>query len=70
MAPGLDEQTIDVTFHDDTLSIEGALIFQAPERPKVVWQEFNPGPARFRRSLRLGASIDASKVAGVEATQS
>jgi len=65
MAPGLDEQTIDVTFHDDTLGIEGALMFQAPERAKVVWQEFNPGPARFRRSLRLGAFIDASKVDAV-----
>jgi HSP20 family protein len=62
MAPGLDKQTIDVTFHDDTLAIEGTLSFQAPEGAKAVWQEFNPGPARFRRSLRLGASIDASKV--------
>jgi HSP20 family protein len=63
MAPGLDEETISVTFHDDTLAIEGTLAFQAvPEGAKVVWQEFNPGPARFRRSLRLGASVDASKV--------
>ena len=62
MAPGLNEQTIDVSFHDDTLAIEGTLGFQAPDGAKVVWQEFNPGPARFRRSLRLGASVDASKV--------
>ena len=62
MAPGLDEQTIEVTFHEDTLAIEGTLAFQAPDGAKVVWQEFNPGPARFRRSLRLGASVDASKV--------
>jgi HSP20 family molecular chaperone IbpA len=60
MAPGLDEDTINVTVHDDTLAIEGALTFQAPEGAKVVWQEF--GPTRFRRSLRLGASVDASKV--------
>jgi HSP20 family protein len=65
MAPGLDEQTINVTFHEDTLAIEGTLAFQAPERAKVVWQEFNPGPARFRRSLRLGASVDASKLEAV-----
>ena len=32
---------------------------------RVVWQEFNPGPARFRRSLRLGAYVDASKVEAV-----
>jgi HSP20 family protein len=63
MAPGLDEQTINLTVHDDTLAIEGTLAFQAlPEGAKVVWQEFNPGPARFRRSLRLGASVDAAKV--------
>jgi HSP20 family protein len=65
MAPGLDEQTIDLTVHDDTLAIEGTLAFQAPDEAKVVWQEFNPGPARFRRSLRLGASVDASKVEAV-----
>jgi HSP20 family protein len=62
MAPGLDEQTIEVTFHEDTLAIEGTLAFQAPDGAKVVWHEFNPGPAKFRRSLRLGASVDASKV--------
>jgi HSP20 family protein len=62
MAPGLDEQTIEVTFHEDTLAVEGTLAFHAPDGAKVVWQEFNPGPAKFRRSLRLGASVDASKV--------
>jgi HSP20 family protein len=61
MAPGLDEKTINVTVHEDTLAIEGALAFEAPEGARaVVWQEF--GPAKFRRSLQLGASIDASKV--------
>ena len=65
MAPGLDEQTIGVTFHDDTLAIEGTLVFQVPGGAKVVWQEFNAGPAKFRRSLRLGASVDASKVEAV-----
>jgi HSP20 family protein len=65
LAPGLDEQTIDVTFHDETLAIEGTLAFQASEGAKVIWQEFNPGPARFRRSLRLGALVDASKVEAV-----
>jgi HSP20 family molecular chaperone IbpA len=65
LAPGLDAQTIHVTFHDDTLAIEGTLGFQASEGAKVVWQEFNAGPARFRRSLRLGAFVDASKVEAV-----
>ena len=61
MAPGLDEQTIDLTVHEDTLAIEGTLAFQAPDGAKPVWQEFNPGPAK----LRLGASVDASKVEAV-----
>jgi HSP20 family protein len=61
MAPGLDEHTINVTIHEETLAIEGTLGFEAPKGARaVVWQEF--GPAKFRRSLRLGASIDASKV--------
>jgi HSP20 family protein len=65
MAPGLDEQTIDLTVHEEMLAIEGTLAFRAPDGAKVVWQEFNPGPAKFRRSLRLGASVDASKVEAV-----
>ena len=65
MAPGLDEHTINVTVQEDTLAIEGTLAYQAPDGAKVVWQEFNPGPAKFRRSLRLGASVDASKVEAV-----
>ena len=63
IAPGLDEQTINVTVHDDTLSIEGALAFQVPQGATPVWQEF--GPFGFRRSLRLGTSVDASKVEAV-----
>jgi len=61
MAPGLDEKTINVTVHEDTLAVEGALGSEAPKgATAVVWQEF--GPAKFRRSLRLGTSIDASRV--------
>jgi HSP20 family protein len=60
MAPGLDEQSLNVTVHEDTLAIEGELKFQAPEGARTIWQEF--GPARFRRSLRLGAAVDAARV--------
>ena len=60
LAPGLDEQSINVTVQEDTLSIEGELRVQAPEGARVVWQEF--GPSRFRRSLRLGGSLDPNKV--------
>jgi len=64
MVPGLDEKTINVTVHEDTLAIEGALAFEAPKGARaVVWQEF--GPAKFRRSLRLGTSVDTSKVAAL-----
>jgi len=61
MAPGLDEKTINVTVQEDTLVIEGTLACEAPEgATAVVWQEF--GPAKFRRSLRLGRSIDPTRV--------
>lgn len=63
LAPGLDEQSINVTAHDDTLAIEGDLRFQMPENARAVWQEF--GPSKFRRSLRLGSAVDPSKVEAI-----
>jgi HSP20 family molecular chaperone IbpA len=60
MAPGIDEQSINVTVHQNTLAIEGELKFQMPEGAQPVWQEF--GPMKFRRSLQLGAEVDPSKV--------
>ena len=60
LAPGLDEQSINVTVHEDTLAIEGQLSFQVPEGAKAIWQEF--GPTRFRRSLRLGSAVDPGTV--------
>ncbi len=63
LAPGLDEQSINVTVHEDTLAIEGELKFSVPENAKPIWQEF--GPSKFRRSLRLGAAVDPSRVEAV-----
>jgi len=63
LAPGLDEQTINVTVHDDTLVIEGDLKFSVPEGAKPIWQEF--GPSRFRRSLRLGSAVEAARVEAI-----
>ena len=63
LAPGLDEQSLNVTVHDDTLAIEGELTFQVPEGAKAVWQEF--GPSKFRRSLRLGAAVDPTRVEAI-----
>ena len=60
LAPGLDEQSINVTVHEDTLAIEGELRFSIPENSKAVWQEF--GPSKFRRSLRLGSAVDPAHV--------
>ena len=34
-----------------------------PEGARPVWQEF--GPAKFRRSLRLGTAVDPSRVEAV-----
>ena len=47
----------------DTLAIEGELTFQVPEGAKAVWQEF--GPSKFRRSLRLGAAVDPTRVEAI-----
>jgi HSP20 family molecular chaperone IbpA len=60
LAPGLDEKSINVTVHDDTLAIEGELQFSVPENAKPIWQEY--GPSKFRRSLRLGVAVDPSRV--------
>lgn len=60
MAPGLAEDSINVTVQEDTLSVEGELKFQPPEGARMVWQEF--GPTRFRRSLRFGTPIDPNRV--------
>lgn len=60
LAPGLDERTISVTVHEDTLVLEGELQFQTPENARMIWQEF--GPSKFRRSLRLGTAVDPGKV--------
>ena len=60
LAPGLDEQSINVTVHEDTLAIEGELKFNVPEGARPIWQEF--GPTKFRRSLRLGAAVDPARV--------
>src|SRR5713101_6335137 len=42
LAPGLEEQSVNVTFHDDTVSIEGELRCQAPEGANVIRMEFAP----------------------------
>ena len=60
LSPGLDQQSINVSVHDEALVIEGELKFDIPQAAKPVWQEFTP--ARFRRSLRLGAAIDPARV--------
>jgi HSP20 family protein len=63
MAPGLEEDTINVMVQEDTLSVEGEMRFQPPEGSRMIWQEF--GPTRFRRSLRLGSAVDPSRVDAV-----
>jgi HSP20 family protein len=60
LAPGLDEESINVTLHEEVLTIEGELRVVAPEGAKAVWGEF--GPSKFRRSLRLGMPVDGDKV--------
>src|SRR6478736_1906656 len=40
LAPGLNEQTIKVVFHADTLLIEGDRTVTIPDGARAVWQEF------------------------------
>jgi HSP20 family molecular chaperone IbpA len=63
LAPGLDQDTLNLTVHDDTLVIEGELRFAVPEGAKPIWQEF--GASKFRRSLRLGSAVDSSRVEAI-----
>ena len=56
-------QVADRQHADDTLVIEGELRFNVPEGAKAIWQEF--GPSKFRRSLRLGAAVDPSRVEAI-----
>jgi HSP20 family protein len=63
MAPGLDDQSINVTVQEDMLAVEGELKFQPPEGARMIWQEF--GPMRFRRAIRLGTALDPSRVEAV-----
>jgi len=63
LAPGLDEESINVSVHEDTLAIEGELRFSVPENSKPIWQEF--GPSKFRRSLRLGSAVDPARVEAI-----
>jgi HSP20 family molecular chaperone IbpA len=42
MAPGLDEDSINVTVQEDTLSVEGELKFQPPEGARMIWQAVRP----------------------------
>ena len=60
MAPGLDENNINVTIQEDMLSVEGELKFQPPDGARMIWQEF--GPMRFRRSLRFGTPMNPNQV--------
>ena len=63
MAPGLDENSINVIVQEDTLSVEGELKFQPPDGARMIWQEF--GPMRFRRSMLFGTPVNPNQVNAV-----
>jgi HSP20 family protein len=60
LAPGLEENSINVTIQEDTVSVEGELKSEPPQGARMIWQEF--GPTQFRRSLRLGTPVDRERV--------
>src|ERR1700704_5656939 len=63
MAPGLDENSLNATVQEDTLSVEGEMKFQPPEGARMIWQEF--GPMRFRPAMRFGTAIDPNRVEAI-----
>ncbi len=63
LAPALDENSINVMLKEDTLTVEGELRLETPERARMIWQEF--APTRFQRTLRVGAPIDRDRVEAV-----
>ncbi len=63
LAPGLEEESLNVTVHDDPLAIDGEPKFSVPEGANPIWQEY--GPSKFRRSLRLGSAVDPARVEAI-----
>ena len=58
--PGASAATIDVTFEDGVLSLHGRVVPRAPSG-RAIRQEYGIGD--YRRSLRLGAGFDGTRIA-------
>jgi len=58
--PGASAATIDVTFEDGVLALHGRVVPRPPSG-RVIRQEYGIGD--YRRSLRLGAGFDGTRIA-------
>jgi len=58
--PGASATTIDVTFEDGVLALHGRVVPRPPSG-RVIRQEYGIGD--YRRSLRLGAGFDGTRIA-------
>ena len=58
--PGVDEQSIDVTLEDGTLSIEGRVSLADYESLTPLYTEYNVG--NYRRRFTLASEIDGERI--------
>lgn len=60
--PGLSEKDVDVTFHDNVLTIKGEKKVERDEK-KGTWHIVERSSGSFARQLSLPANIDEGKIA-------
>ena len=58
--PGVDEKQVDITLEDDVLTLTGAQQADEPADQSLIYRSYWSGV--FRRSFRLSADIDNSKI--------
>jgi len=60
LVPGLTADSIQVTVEDGVVTVAAERTSLAIEGARHLWSEF--GPASYRRTFRLGATVDAAQV--------
>ena len=59
LTPGLAADSIQVTVEDGQVTVAAERVALAVEGARAIWAEF--GPATYRRTFRLGATLDAAQ---------
>src|SRR6202012_5988096 len=58
--PGVKSEEIDIELKEGSLTIRGPVAKRQPDDAKKLWQEYGVG--EYRRTFRVGETIDASKI--------